>query len=105
MRNTITKNKKEIFWTSDFIFDMGLPANAIAVYCCLMRFANKQTYSCFPSNKTLQKKCHLSKNTVIKCLRLLEEKGLIEKISRKRLNNSNSSNMYYLFQPEPLSEK
>ena len=81
---------------SNKIFDFDLPANAIAVYCCLLMFADRENLSCFPSHRMICKKCNLSKNTVIKCLTALVETGLIKVKPRKRWNNSNSSNMYYL---------
>jgi replication initiation and membrane attachment protein DnaB len=87
---------KNFFIVSNKIFDFDLPANAIAVYCCLLMFADRENLSCFPSHRMICKKCNLSKNTVIKCLRKLEVIGLVQVKSRKRWNNSNSSNMYYL---------
>lgn len=95
MRNTKIQ-RKDFFIVSNKIFDFNLPANAITVYCCLLMFADRENLSCFPSHRMICKKCNLSKNTVIKCLKQLEEIGLIEIKSRKRWNNSNSSNMYYL---------
>jgi predicted transcriptional regulator len=87
---------KNFFIVSNKIFDFDLPANAIAVYCCLLMFADRENLSCFPSHRMICKKCNLSKNTVIKCLRKLEEIGLVQVKSRKRWNDSNYSNMYYL---------
>jgi replication initiation and membrane attachment protein DnaB len=87
---------KDFFMVSNKIFDFDLPANAIAVYCCLLMFADRENLSCFPSHRMICKKCNLSKNTVIKCLKTLEKIGLVQVKSRKRWNNSNSSNMYYL---------
>lgn len=89
--------RKDFFIVSNKIFDFNLPANTITVYCCLLMFADRENLSCFPSHRMICKKCNLSKNTVIKCLKQLERIGLIEVKSRKRWNNSNSSNMYYLF--------
>lgn len=88
--------RKDFFIVSNKIFDLNLSANTITVYCCLLMFADRENLSCFPSHRMICKKCNLSKNTVIKCLKKLEEIGLVQVKSRKRWNNSNSSNMYYL---------
>ncbi len=95
MSDTKAKHK-DFFMVSNKIFNFGLPANVIAVYCCLLMFADRENLSCFPSHRMICKKCNLSKNTVIKCLKTLEKIGLVQVKSRKRWNNSNSSNMYYL---------
>lgn len=87
------------FIVSNKIFDFNLSANTIAVYCCLLMFADREKLSCFPSHRMICEKCNLTKNTVIKCLRKLEEVGLVQIKSRKRWNNSNSSNIYFLCDP------
>lgn len=94
---------KDFFIVSNKIFDFNLPANTIAVYCCLLMFADREKLSCFPSLRMICEKCHLTKNTVIKCLRSLEKIGLVQVKLRKRWNNSNSSNMYYLFDPSVVN--
>lgn len=57
------------------IFDLGLTAEEIAVYAFLMSCEDRRTYTCYPSYKMIGK----SKNTVIKYVGMLEEKGLISK--------------------------
>lgn len=55
---------------------------------------------CFPSLATLGKASMLSKPTVIKALKGLEEKGLIVISKRKLDNGGNTSNVYYVVMDE-----
>ena len=59
------------------LLDFDLPAGAVAVYIYLLRHANRKTNQCHPSEATIAKKLHLSRNTVAKHVRLLEERSLI----------------------------
>lgn len=59
------------------LLDFDLPAGAVAVYLYLLRHANRKTNRCHPSEATIAKKLHLSRNTVAKQVRLLEERGFI----------------------------
>ena len=59
------------------LLELGLPANAVAVYLCLLRHADRRTGQCHPSEQTIARKLHLSRNTVAKQVKLLEERGLI----------------------------
>ena len=61
------------------IFNMDLTASEIALYAFLMRMEDRKTYTCYPSFKTIAEALKMgSKNTVMKYVRLLEEKELIE---------------------------
>ena len=60
------------------IFNMDLSAGEIALYAFLMRMEDRETYTCYPSYKTIGKALQMSKNTVMKYVRQLEEKELIE---------------------------
>ena len=59
------------------LLDFALPAGAVAVYLYLLRHANRKTNQCHPSEATIAKRLHLSRNTVAKHVRLLEDRGLI----------------------------
>ncbi len=59
------------------LLDFDLPAGAVAVYLYLLRHANRKTNQCHPSEAIIAKKLHLSRNTVAKHVRLLEERGFI----------------------------
>ena len=56
---------------------MDLCAGEIALYSYLMRMEDRKTYSCYPSFKTIGNALKMSRNTVMKYVHSLEEKGLI----------------------------
>ena len=62
------------------IFCMDLSAGEIALYAFLMRMEDRKTFTCYPAFKTIGEALKMgSKNTVVmKYVRLLEEKELIE---------------------------
>lgn len=60
------------------IFNLDLSAGEISVYAFILRMENRRTYTCFPSYKTIGKALKMSKNTVAKYVKSLEEKRLIE---------------------------
>ncbi len=59
------------------IFSLGLTANELAVYSYLLYCEDRETYQCYPSYKKIGQAISLSPNTVAKCVRALEDKGLI----------------------------
>ena len=60
------------------IFNMDLTAEEIALYAFLMRMEDRKTFTCYPAFKTIGNALHMSKNTVMKYVRQLEDKELIE---------------------------
>lgn len=72
------KKQGNYFMLPNEIFNMDLSAGEIALYAFLMRMENRKTYTCYPSFKTIENSLQMSKNTVMKYVRLLEEKELIE---------------------------
>lgn len=68
---------------------------ARTVYRALLRYANRDTWSCFPSIATIASDTGLSRRTVIRQLSVLEKENLLIKIHRTRKNNGNTSNMYF----------
>ena len=68
---------KNCFPVPNELLDFDLPAGSIAVYIYLLRHANRKTNQCHPSEATIAKRLHLSRNTVAKHVRLLEDRGLI----------------------------
>ena len=68
---------KNCFPVPNELLDFDLPAGAIAVYIYLLRHANRKTNQCHPSEPTISKRLHLSRNTDAKHDRLLWERGLI----------------------------
>ena len=70
---------RNFFPLPNAIFDLGLTAEEIAVYAFLMKCEDRRTYTCYPSYKTIGRAIGKTKNTVIKYVNMLEEKGLITK--------------------------
>ena len=68
---------KHFFPVPNEIFILGLSPGEIAVYCYLLRTEDRQTFQCYPSYEAIGKEVGVSKNTVAKYVRSLEEKGLI----------------------------
>ena len=89
---------KSCFPVPNILLDMDLPASAVAVYLYLLRSADRKTNQCHPSEATIAKRLHLSRNTVAKYVRLLEERGLIitehTKIITKNGIKKNGSLLY-----------
>ena len=100
---------KNCFPVPNELLDFDLPAGAVAVYIYLLRHANRKTNRCHPSEATIAKKLHLSRNTVAKHVRLLEERGLIvtehtEIITRRGIKK-NGSLLYTLTSPKMVSSR
>ena len=101
---------KNCFPVPNELLDFDLPggsiaASAVAVYLYLLRSADRKTNQCHPSEATIAKRLHLSRNTVAKYVRLLEERGLIvtehTKIITKNGIKKNGSLLYTII---PLQE-
>ena len=69
--------KKNYFPMPNEIFSMGLSAEEIAVYAYLMYRENRKSFQCWPSYNTIGKALKMSRNTVRKYVRQLEDKGFI----------------------------
>lgn len=69
---------RDYFKMPNCLFSIGLSSGEIAIYAYLLRCENRETYTCYPSAKTIGRAVQMSKNTVRKYLNSLEEKGLIE---------------------------
>ena len=59
------------------ICQLGLSPGEIAVYSFLLFCEDRKTYQCYPSYRTIGEAVGMSRNTVCKYVRALEEKGLI----------------------------
>ena len=58
-----------------FLFDLS--ANALAVYVYLLYRADRRTGQCYPGMPTMARALHLSRSTVLRCIKALEECDLI----------------------------
>lgn len=100
---------KNCFPVPNELLDFDLPAGAVAVYIYLLRHANRKTNQCHPSEATIAKKLHLSRNTVSKHVHLLEDRGLIvtehtEIITRRGIKK-NGNLLYTLIPMHEVMER
>ena len=100
---------KNCFPVPNILLDMNLPASAVAVYLYLLRSADRKTDQCHPSEATIAKRLHLSRNTVAKYVRLLEERGLIitehTKIITKNGIKKNGNLLYTIIPLQKVMEQ
>ena len=69
--------KGNFFSLPNEIFNIDLCAGEIALYSYLMRMEDRKTFTCYPSFRTIGKALRMSRNTVMKYVRSLEDKCLI----------------------------
>ena len=69
--------KNNYFPMPNEIFSLGLNYGEIAVYSYLMSCEDRKTYQCYPSYNTIGKALKMSKKTVMKYVKSLEDKYLI----------------------------
>ena len=100
---------KNCFPVPNILLDMDLPASAVAVYLYLLRSADRKTDQCHPSEATIAKRLLLSRNTVAKHVRLLEERGLIitehTKIIAKNGIKKNGNLLYTMIPLQKVMEQ
>ena len=100
---------RNCFPVPNILLDMNLPANAVAVYLYLLRNADRKTNQCHPSEGTIAKRLHLSRNTVAKHVRLLEERGFIvtehTKIITKNGIKKNGNLLYTIIPLQKIMEQ
>ena len=68
---------KNYFTMPNEIFSLGLDASEIAVYAYLRCLESRSTYQCWPSYTTIGNAVGRAKNTVMRYVDALAEKGLI----------------------------
>ena len=68
---------KNYFTMPNEIFSLGLDASEISVYAYLRCLENRSTYQCWPSYTTIGNAVGRAKNTVMRYVDALAEKGLI----------------------------
>ena len=68
---------KNYFTMPNEIFSPGLDASEIAVYAYLRCLENRRTYQCWPSYTTIGNAVGRAKNTVMRYVDALAEKGLV----------------------------
>ncbi|MGQ0417049.1 DnaD domain protein, partial [Bacillus sp. HC-TM] len=74
-------------------------------YAVIVRHANRDTQSAFPSLTTLTEKVGCGRKKIVQCIKSLEEKGYIQKVNRKDNQGNNLSNIYYVLPTPSVSQK
>ena len=94
--------KNNYFPMPNEIFCLGLNSGEIAVYSYLMSCENRETYQCYPSYNTIGNALKMSKKTVMKYVKSLEDKCLITTehttVTLKSGQNQNG-NLRYTIRP------
>ena len=89
---------KNYFPLPNEVFCLGLTYGELAVYCYLMYCENRKTFKCYPSYKTIGNAIGMSKNTVRKYVKSLEDNQLISTqpttIIKKDGHKQNGSLLY-----------
>ena len=84
------------------IFYLGLSYGEIAVYSYLMSCEDRKTYQCYPSYNTIGKALKMSKKTVMKYVKSLEDKCLItteHTIVTLKSGQKQNGNLRYTIRP------
>lgn len=77
------------------IYQEELPARAKLVYMYLKDRANREG-RCWPAIQTIGRDLGLSRSTVKRAIRELEQSGLLTRQGRKRENHGDTSNLYQI---------
>ena len=100
---------KNYFKVPNEVFYIGLSYPEISIYCYLLSIEDRETYQCYPSYRTIGKAVGMSRNTVAKYVRQLEEKGLIRTerttVTLKDGRKRNGSLLYTILPPEQAVEQ
>ena len=105
MRYSKYSGRGNFFSLPNEIFQLGLNAGELSVYCFLRRCENHRTHQCWPSIRTIGEAVGMSENTVRKYIRQLEERGLITTEPTEVLTKScGRRNGNLLFTLRPIQE-
>lgn len=77
LTNTLKPRVGHFFPMPNYIFGFRLSVGELAVYGYLLYREDRKTYECWPSYRTIGAALRMSKNTVRKYVRRLEDKGYI----------------------------
>lgn len=66
------------FMVPNSALQMDLSGGEILLYSCLLYYEDRKTHTCYPSFREIGERIGMSKNTVMKYLRSLEKRGLVE---------------------------
>lgn len=77
------------------IYERNLSSKAVCVFVYLCDKAN-QNGECYPAVRTVANDLHMSKSTVFRALKELEDAGLLTRQHRHRTHGGMSSNLYMI---------
>ncbi|MBF7155737.1 DnaD domain protein [Bacillus albus] len=103
--NFIDKRKGFFMIENDAIDNCDLDVYEFKAYAVIVRHANRDTQSAFPSLTTLAEKVGCGRKKIVQCIKSLEEKGYIQKVNRKDDQGNNLSNIYYVLPTPSVPEK
>ncbi|WP_242224540.1 DnaD domain protein [Bacillus cereus group sp. BfR-BA-01380] len=103
--NFIDKRRGFFMIENDAIDNCDLDVYEFKAYAVIVRHANKDTQSAFPSLTTLSEKVGCGRKKIVQCIKSLEEKGYIQKVNRKDDQGNNLSNIYHVLQTPSVSQK
>lgn len=103
--NFIDKRKGFFMIENDAIDNCDLDVYEFKAYAVIVRHANRDTQSAFPSLTTLTEKVGCGRKKIVQCIKSLKEKGYIQKINRKDDQGNNLSNIYYVLPTPSVSQK
>ena len=97
--------KNNYFPMPNEIFCLGLSSGEIAVYSYLMSCEDRETYTCYPSYNTIGNALKMSKKTVMKYVKSLEDKCLIStEHTTVTLKSGQKQNGNLLYTIQPIRE-
>ena len=77
----------------EWVLDSEISANAVRLYCVFRRYADQNGY-CFPSRKTLARRCRVSEATVDRLIKELEAIGALTVRNRRTETGEYKSSEY-----------
>ena len=96
---------KNYFPLPNEIFSLGLYSGEISVYAYLMYLEDRKNFQCHPSYKTIGRALKMSRNTVRKYVKGLEEKRLIStEPSSVTLKSGKKQNGNLIYTVLPIGE-
>lgn len=90
-----------LIWVTDL--DLGADPNAKLILFLLVKYADKETRCCWPSQETLAEKAGLCRGTVNRALARLEKEGHIARLRRDEYGRRTSDQI--MLTPRPMFAK
>lgn len=94
---------EQFYLCNSAALESGLSKSAFKVYSFLSMAANSKTRDSFYARAKIAAKCQLSKSTVIRAVRELCRKGLLEIRRRFQENGRQTSNLYILLDSQQIN--